>query len=275
MITASSISPIARVRSLRLPKVCVAVIGKNPAEMVEKAEALSRDNDFVELRLDYLRDPALAMPKLKAFTDYHPHVRLIATCRREAGGGKFRGSLASQLEILMKAAAAGCQLIDLEIESASRCKPEQLERLRDRGALILSFHDFRGTKKLEQTLEELKEFPADFYKIVSTATTLHDNVVMMKFLEKESDQHSLVGMCMGNRGCAAVFWACARAARSLLPRFLRRRKPSRTDHCTGTARHLPDRASGHGHQGLRSGRRPGGAFLIARNHECGLPAGER
>ncbi len=168
--------------------------------MVEKAEALSRDNDFVELRLDYLRNPAPAMPKLKAFTDYHPHVRLIATCRREAGGGKFRGSLASQLEILMKAAAAGCQLIDLEIESASRCKPEQLERLRDRAALILSFHDFRGTKKLEQTLDELKEFPADFYKVVSTATTLHDNVVMMKFLEKESDQHSLVGMCMGEQG---------------------------------------------------------------------------
>jgi 3-dehydroquinate dehydratase/shikimate dehydrogenase len=42
--------------------------------------------------------------------------------------------------------------------------------------------------------------PADFYKIVGTATTLHDNVVMMKFLEKESDKHSLVGMCMGEQG---------------------------------------------------------------------------
>jgi len=29
----------------------------------------------------------------------------------------------------------------------------------------------------------MTEYPADFYKLVSTATSLHDNVVMMKFLE--------------------------------------------------------------------------------------------
>ena len=44
------------------------------------------------------------------------------------------------------------------------------------------------------------KFPADFYKIVSTATTLYDNVTMMKFLEKFGDQHSLVGLCMGEQG---------------------------------------------------------------------------
>ena len=43
-------------------------------------------------------------------------------------------------------------------------------------------------------------FPADFYKIVSTATTLADNVTMIKFLAREGDQHSLVGMCMGEQG---------------------------------------------------------------------------
>jgi 3-dehydroquinate dehydratase / shikimate dehydrogenase len=75
-----------------------------------------------------------------------------------------------------------------------------VQRLRARSALILSYHDFRATKNLEQTLEKMVKIPADFYKIVSTATTLYDNVTMMKFLEKFGDRHSLVGVCMGEQG---------------------------------------------------------------------------
>ncbi|MFZ0285682.1 MAG: type I 3-dehydroquinate dehydratase, partial [Terriglobales bacterium] len=164
----------ARLRPLRLPRVCVAVTGSDAGELVEKAEALVRDNTFLEFRLDYLSRPALALARIKQFTEYHPHVSTIATCRRTANGGKFRGSLASQLDILTKAAAAGCQLVDLELQSAVRCKRAQLERLRTRAALVLSYHDFRGTKKLEETLEKMVALPADFYKIVATATTLHD-----------------------------------------------------------------------------------------------------
>src|SRR6202049_1991868 len=124
----------------------------------------------------------------------------MATCRRAASGGKFQGSLASQLDILGKAGASGCQLLDIELQSASKCKPEQVQRLRTRSALILSYHDFRATKNLETTLEKRVAIPADFYKIVSTATTLYDNVTMMKFLEKNGDRHSLVGLCMGEQG---------------------------------------------------------------------------
>jgi 3-dehydroquinate dehydratase/shikimate dehydrogenase len=191
---------VARFRPLRLPRVCVAVTGTDPVEMVEKAEALVRDNTFLEFRLDYLSRPALALARIKQFTEYHPHVSTIATCRRVASGGKFRGSIASQLDILTKAAASGCQLVDMELQSAVRCKRAQLERLRTRAALILSYHDFRGTKKLDETLEKMVALPADFYKIVTTATTLHDNVVMMKFLEKNSDRYSLIGLCMGEQG---------------------------------------------------------------------------
>jgi 3-dehydroquinate dehydratase/shikimate dehydrogenase len=199
-MTAAPNQFVARLRPLRLPRVCVAVTASDAIELIDKAEALVRDNTFLEFRLDYLAKPALALARIKQFTEYHPHVSTIATCRRVANGGKFRGSLASQLDILTKAAAAGCQLVDIELQSALRCKRAQLERLRTRAALVLSYHDFRGTKKLEETLEEMVALPADFYKIVTTATTLHDNVVMMKFLEKNSDRHSLVGLCMGEQG---------------------------------------------------------------------------
>src|SRR5208283_4729719 len=189
-----------RLLPLRLPRVCVAVSASDPGELVEKAEGLIRDNPFLEFRLDHISKPALALPKIKHFLETHSGVTLIATCRRVASGGKFRGSIASQLDILGKAAAAGCQLVDVELQTAQKCKPEQLQKLRSRAALILSFHDFRGTKKLDETLEKMLAYPADFYKVVSTATTLSDNVAMIKFLGRQGDRHSLVSMCMGEQG---------------------------------------------------------------------------
>ncbi|HUD64035.1 MAG TPA: shikimate dehydrogenase [Candidatus Sulfotelmatobacter sp.] len=190
----------SRLLPLRLPRVCVAVIGADANQMVEKAEALARDNSFLEFRLDYLAKPGLALPRIKRFTESHPGTVVIATCRRLSSGGKFKGSIASQLDILSKAAAAGCQLVDVELQTTSKCKPEQLQKLRSRAALILSFHDFRGTKKLDETLEKMLAYPADFYKVVSTATTLSDNVAMIKFLGRRGDRHSLVSMCMGEQG---------------------------------------------------------------------------
>ena len=81
----------------------------------------------------------------------------------------------------MKAADSGFQLVDLELQSAQALKAQELQALSDRTGLILSYHNFRNTKKLEEPFEEMSQIPADFYKIVSTATNLYDNVVMMKF----------------------------------------------------------------------------------------------
>jgi 3-dehydroquinate dehydratase / shikimate dehydrogenase len=198
MISSSTFTP--RLFPMRLPRICVAVIGSDGNEMAERAESLVRDNSLLEFRLDYLSKPGLALPPLKRFLESHPGTVGIATCRRAASGGKFRGSIASQLDVLNKAAAAGYQLVDVELQTASKCKPEQLRKLRTRAGLILSFHDFRATKKLEETLEKMLAYPADFYKVVSTATTLADNVAMIKFLSREGDRHSLIGMCMGEQG---------------------------------------------------------------------------
>ena len=189
-----------RLRPLRVPRVCLAVTGSDPAQLIDKAEALVRDNPFLEFRLDYLPKPSLALPKIKQFFELYPHVAVIATCRRKLNGGRFSGSVASQLELLEKAADAGCQLVDLELQTASKCKPAQLQKLRSRAALVLSFHDFKGTRNLDSTLEKMVEISADYYKIVTTATTLSDNVAMMKFLEKNGDKQSLIGLCMGEQG---------------------------------------------------------------------------
>jgi len=199
MSSASSIY-VPRLLPLRMPRVCVAVTGKDPGELIDKAESLVRDNPFLEFRLDYLPKPGLALPRIRTFFEIYPHAVVIATCRRASSGGKFKGTVAAQLEVLAKAAAAGCQLVDVELQTVSKVKPQQLQKLRGQAAVVLSFHDFNATKKLDETLVKMEAYPADFYKIVSTATTLSDNVAMMKFLEKQSDRHSLVALCMGEQG---------------------------------------------------------------------------
>ncbi len=200
MSNVASMTYAPRPLPLRLPRVCVALVGADPAEMLEKAEAVVRDNPFLEFRLDYLKQPAAALAKLRRFTESHADAVCIATCRRAVNGGKFRGSAASQIDILLKAAAARFQMVDLEIESAQAVKPAEIAKLRSRAALVLSFHDFRGTRNLEQTWEKMTAIPADFYKVVTTATRLADNVTMMKFVERKSHGHSVIGFCMGEQG---------------------------------------------------------------------------
>lgn len=199
-MSSAPISYVQRFLPLRMPRVCLAVIGSDPSDLFEKAEGQVRDNPFLEFRLDYLSRPGLALPRIKHFMELYPHAVVIATCRRTGSGGRFRGTVASQLQLLAKAAAAGCQVVDVELQTAAKSKPEQLRKLRSGAALILSFHDFRATKKLSEILEKMRAYPADFYKVVSTATTLYDNVTMMKFLEAASGRHSLVGLCMGEQG---------------------------------------------------------------------------
>ena len=200
MALALSSTLASRFVPVRLPKVCLALSGETVEDMIESAESLAQDNPFVEFRLDYLKQPLAALTKIRSFLETHHYVTAIGTCRRAENGGKFKGSLAKQLEVLTKANAAGCQIVDLEIQSALKSKPEALARLRSRGRLLVSFHDFRATGNLDGTLEKMLKTPADFYKIVTTVTTLSDNVAMMKFLQAHSDKHALVGLCMGEQG---------------------------------------------------------------------------
>ena len=83
-----------------MPRLCVALADADVEGLFDKAELLVRDNPFIELRLDYLPRPATALPKLRRFLDAHPGALVVATCRRAVNGGKFRGSVASQLDLL-------------------------------------------------------------------------------------------------------------------------------------------------------------------------------
>ncbi len=190
----------AQVRA-RIGKVCVAITGATPAELLANAEAALRENSFLEFRLDYLPKPLLALPMIRRFLHSNGAATAIATCRRAACGGKFKGSITAELEVLDKAAAAGCHIVDVELQTVEAMKKGQLQTLRSAGAaLIISYHDFAATKDLDGIYDRILPFHPEFIKIVSTAKSLSDNVALMRLLERTRDASSVIGICMGEQG---------------------------------------------------------------------------
>ena len=185
----------------RLSKLCVAIQGASPEGMIERAGAALKDAKFFEFRLDSLPKPATALPLLNQFLTRNREVTAIATCRRKQNGGNFAGALAAELDLLAKAAQAGCQIVDLEVESAEEAKPAQLAKLRAAGAaLMVSFHDFMRTRSLEAAADRIAVFKPDYVKVVSTARSLADNLAILRLIEDRSLSAHVVAIAMGEEG---------------------------------------------------------------------------
>jgi 3-dehydroquinate dehydratase/shikimate dehydrogenase len=190
---------------LHLGKLCVAIQASTPAELMEHAERAFQETKFLEFRLDFLPRPAALLPDLKEFLAGHRDATAIATCRRKDNGGHFSGSLTAELDVLLKAAQAGCQIADLEVESAEELRPAQLEKFREGlraagTALLVSFHDFTRTRGLEQAADRIAAFEPDYVKVVSTAHSLADNLAVLRLIEDRSRSAHVVGIAMGEEG---------------------------------------------------------------------------
>ncbi len=182
-------------------KVCVAIIGSTPNEMVEQATAAVKESPFLEFRLDYLQNPLAAIPRMKQFLTERSEATAVATCRRAGNGGKFKGNIAAEMEILQKCAEAGFHLIDIEMQTALTLKHGEMQKIRDAGAsIIVSYHDFEATRDLDGIFEKILPLGAEFVKIVPTAKSLADNITLMRFLERTVDNANVIGICMGDYG---------------------------------------------------------------------------
>jgi 3-dehydroquinate dehydratase/shikimate dehydrogenase len=187
----------------RIGKLCVAITGSSPQEMIDKATEVLKETTFLEFRLDYLAKPLLALPPLKHFLAEHGAATAIATCRLKENGGRFDGSKTAALEILLKAASSGFQLVDIELESIEKLPKTTMSQLHEAGAaVIISYHDFHATKDLDAIYHRITPFAPDFIKVVPTARSLSDNLTLMRFLERVEDESNstVVGICMGDPG---------------------------------------------------------------------------
>src|ERR1051326_7870933 len=92
-----------------------------------------------ELRLDYLQDLADLENRLHQMLARLHFPPVIATCRRTGAGGQFTGDLEQQTAVLVAAIRAGCQWVDIEVESLSQAGASWFRQF-EAAKIIVSYH---------------------------------------------------------------------------------------------------------------------------------------
>ena len=182
-----------------LPRVCVALGFQDPAKLLEHARREAQEGErFLEFRLDYLPDPAAGLQCIRTFLDEYPDATVLATCRRHQNHGHFNGSIEEQIKILDDAIDCGARAADLEIESAEHVSA-QLESLRARSRLIVSYHNFESTPNMDAVMRRLMRIEAWAYKVVTTARKPSD---MLRVLScaKLFPKARMILLAMGETG---------------------------------------------------------------------------
>jgi 3-dehydroquinate dehydratase/shikimate dehydrogenase len=163
-------------------KICAVVAAQQPRSMWTQLESALRQTRTVELRLDWLLTEKEIHTFLRRMATKRPLATLIATCRRFDAGGRFRGTIASQLLVLAEAIRAGCRWYDLEIESISKCPPELLDVLLGDGYRLASAHFFRASPTNWKSIAaKLGRSNPDAIKIAANSNSLADGLSLLRF----------------------------------------------------------------------------------------------
>lgn len=129
------------------------------------------------------------------------------------GGGLYKGDEDSRVELLNRCIDAGASYIDIELNSPK----SSLEFLRKKidqtsAQLIISQHDFQKTPssdELIETVEKMREAGADIGKLITTASSPDDNMIMLVVLQYAVKKgFPLIGFCMGEAGGVSRVITC-------------------------------------------------------------------
>ena len=190
-------------------RICGVVAATAAREMWQQLREAVRDTRTVELRLDWLKSEQELQVFLTRLgrAKFSQKVMLIATCRRVDAGGHFSKSATRQLAVLRRAIAAGCQWIDLEIESVQASAGFTRDLCIAEARRILSFHDFTRTPKkselgrLSRKLERTAQ--AAGFEVVKIATRCDSIGESLRVLALAHGKRSVITVPMGEIATAA------------------------------------------------------------------------
>jgi len=174
-------------------RICVSVAVRTTDAAIETIRGLAKP-DMVELRLDYAEE-RLHLDRLRESTS----TLLVATARLPSQGGRWAGSEGERQRLLLSAAKAGFDYVDLEDDS------NQIETLVEtlhasHARVVVSHHLLDRTPHLEEILEMhgvAEEAGADVVKIIGTASRPADNLPCLSYLAQKPGN---VSFAMGSPG---------------------------------------------------------------------------
>jgi 3-dehydroquinate dehydratase type I len=178
-------------------KICVPIVEKTTAEALRAVRQAGRVADFIELRLDYLRQP-----EWECLLESSPKP-VIVTHRRKEEGGKFSTNAAGRFRVLREAIDLGANYVDVEMKNRRSLVRDLIEKKKT-AEVILSYHDFRGTppyRELRRLFERMVGLEADIVKIVTYARSPEDNASTLLLIPYALERKKrIVTFCMGERG---------------------------------------------------------------------------
>ena len=172
--------------------VVETVTADSMGELIARRDAADLA-DMVELRLDGVRELDIA----RALGGRRRPV--VVTCRPVWEGGRFDGAEEERLGILLRAAEAGAEYIDVEWQADRRAIPAELT-----SRLVLSHHDFNGAPAdLGDRVRAMRAEGAAVVKVAVTATRLRDCETLRRAM---SGDGRFVAIAMGAAGRLTRAW---------------------------------------------------------------------
>lgn len=182
------------------PRIFVSLAAPSLGAMEALALRVSGLPVGFELRLDYLQDFSEFETQLHQMLQRLHSPQTIATCRLASAGGVLQGSVTDQTKILAAAVHAGCQWVDIEIESVTKSGPALFKEFQD-AKIIVSYHDFQKTPALGSTYRRMVRLPVHAVKIATQARNLRDNLPLRRLLKTHGRRAPrLAALAMGASG---------------------------------------------------------------------------
>ncbi|MFZ7138563.1 MAG: type I 3-dehydroquinate dehydratase [archaeon] len=179
-------------------RVCVAIPPKTVEEAIQLLQTANvLQPDLIEIRLDHLKKHD-DLKEIASCTQ----IPLIATNKSKEQHGGFLGTENERQKILFDAIHNGFEYVDVDLGTPNQV--QLIQSFREAGAkIIVSFHDFEKTPslpELKKVQDEISALDADVCKIVTTAKSVTDNLLVLDFVSESSKQAKLVCFAMGEFG---------------------------------------------------------------------------
>ena len=184
------------------PKICVSITPDTSSGLaIRTRRAKELAADFLEVRFDKLHNHAKALKELSKI-EAPP---LIATDRpflsHKIPNANSRIDK-QRFNVLLDGVDAGIEYVDLDFETDNLAS--KLDQLRQHNAkIILSTHNYSRTPNLQQLrsiIKNLRSIKPDICKVITTARSTADNLVVLNALEENHDGIPLVCFAMGKTG---------------------------------------------------------------------------
>ncbi len=195
--------------------ICVPITARTKKEALHTIERSCQFADFIELRMDLINSGKLA-EFISAARKNSDSVKIIVTCRKKEeaapAGRAFPAKNAARnieekVALLKEAIDLGADFVDIELAKGRAIINEiQSFSVKHGGKtkIIVSYHNLKNTPalaELKKIFHQCAKFKPAIVKIVTTAKTIEDNLVMLNLIPyaKERSQ-KIISLCMGDKG---------------------------------------------------------------------------